>query len=562
MQLALDALDRLVDTLEERGTLSAAEAARALFATASIPDGLACSLLADVTAGDSRLVCAGATVSLTGRRDDPLLEEAEFVVFDLETTGLSAERCQICEFGAVRVRGLEPVDSFQALVNPGVALPEPVARLTGLREQELRRAASVSTVLDRFLSFAGDELLVAHNARFDQRFLERQLVLLHGRRLSEPPLCTAALARRLLEGRLRRVGLASLAYFFGVPTTPCHRALPDAEATAEVLVHLIGLAQERGARRLSDLRALAAPRRRRVYDKRSLARGAPTRPGVYLFRDRHGQVLYVGRARDLRARLRSYFRSERLRPSVEAALLALERIEWRVLGSELEAALEELRLIRELDPPANSRGRRKEHGLYLRRRGEDFTVTKRASELGPFASRRRVTLAARALATSTPEELEGLLRGGPLPRLRSRLLHLAENLRYEEAARLRDRIEALEHVVERLRRLERMRGLELCLIAPAVERNWQKAFFVCGGGVCGVRSLPPGGGARLEIEAGLALCRVARERAGEALTPEQAEDLVLVDGFIRSPPPELAVLPLDAEQIAAHLMGRRFPRAA
>ena len=562
MQLALDALDRLVDTLEERGTLSAAEAARALFATASIPDGLACSLLADVTAGDSRLVCAGATVALTGRRADPLLEEAEFVVFDLETTGLSAERCQICEFGAVRVRGLEPVDSFQALVNPGVALPEPVARLTGLREQELRRAASVSTVLDRFLSFAGDELLVAHNARFDQRFLERQLVLLHGRRLSEPPLCTAALARRLLEGRLRRVGLASLAYFFGVPTTPCHRALPDAEATAEVLVHLIGLAQERGARRLSDLRALAAPRRRRVYDKRSLARGAPTRPGVYLFRDRHGQVLYVGRARDLRARLRSYFRSERLRPSVEAALLALERIEWRVLGSELEAALEELRLIRELDPPANSRGRRKEHGLYLRRRGEDFTVTKRASELGPFASRRRVTLAARALATSTPEELEGLLRGGPLPRLRSRLLHLAENLRYEEAARLRDRIEALEHVVERLRRLERMRGLELCLIAPAVERNWQKAFFVCGGGVCGVRSLPPGGGARLEIEAGLALCRVAREGAAGTLTPEQAEDLLLVDGFIRRPPPELAVLPLDAGQIAAHLMGRRFPRAA
>jgi hypothetical protein len=100
------------------------------------------------------------------------------------------------------------------------------------------------------------------------------------------------------------------------------------------------------------------------------------------------------------------------------------------------------------------------------------------------------------------------------------------------------------------------------LIAPAVERNWQKAFFVCGGGVCGVRSLPPGGGARLEIEAGLALCRVARERAGEALTPEQAEDLLLVDGFIRRPPPELAVLPLYAGQITAHLMDRRFPRAA
>src|ERR687898_1980514 len=467
--------------LEERGSLSAVEAARSLFATSSISEGLACSLLAELTAGDSRLVCAGATVSLAGGRADPLLEEAEFVVFDLETTGLSAARFHICELGAVRVRALEPVESFQSLVNPGVALPEPVARLTGLREQELRCAPSVSSVLKRFRLFAGEDLLVAHNARFDQRFLERQLLRVHGRRLSEPPLCTAALARRLLEGRLRRVGLASLAQFFGVSSRPCHRALPDAEATAEVLVHLVGLAQELGARRLSQLRALAAPRKRRVYDKRSLARGAPTRPGVYLFRDRHGQVLYVGRARDLRARLRSYFRSERQRPSVEAALLALHRIEWRVLDSELEAALEELRLIRQLQPPANSRSRRKEHGLYLRRRGDDFVLSKRPGALGPIVSRRRASLAARALAWSTAEELDVLLQGGPLPRLRERLAHLAECLRFEEAARPPGRIGALEHVVERLGRLDRLRSMEACLIAPAGGPGRRKAFFVCGG---------------------------------------------------------------------------------
>ena len=562
VQLALDSLDRLVDTLEERGPLLAVEAARSLFATSSISDGLARSLLADVTAGDSRIICTGSTVSLAGGLADPLLEEAEFVVFDLETTGLSSVRDRICEVGAVRVRALEPVESFQSLVNPGVALPDTIARLTGLREQELRRAPPIASVLRPFLSFAGDALLVAHNARFDQRFLERQLLLLHGRRLSEPPLCTAALARRLLEGRLRRVGLASLAHFFGVPTRPCHRALPDAEATAQVLAYLIGLAQEIGARRLSDLQALAAPRRRRVYDKRALARGAPTRPGVYLFRDRHEQVLYVGRARDLRARLRSYFRSERQRPSVEAALLALARVEWRVLGSELEAALEELRLIRELEPPANARSRKKEHGLYLRPRGEDFVVSKRPSRLGPIASRRQASLAARALTSSTAEELDDLLRGGPLPRLQARLSRLAEDLRYEEAARLRDRIEALEHVVERLRRLDRLRRMELCLIAPGVEPGWQRAFFVCGGRVCAVRSLAPGGGARLEVGAGLALCRVARGQTEETLTPAQAEDLLLVDGFVRRPPPELTVLPLDVDRIEAELMGRRFSRAA
>jgi DNA polymerase III epsilon subunit family exonuclease len=546
VQLALDSLDRLVDTLEERGPLSAVDAARSLFATSSISDGLACSLLEEVTAGDARVVCSGATVSLVGGQADPTLEEAEFVVFDLETTGLSAERCRICEVGAVRVRGLQLVDSFESLVNPGVALPQQVARLTGLRDPELRRAPSITGVLRRFLAFAGDDLLVAHNARFDQRFLERQLVLRHGRRLSEPPLCTAALARRLLEGRVRRVGLASLAHFFGVPTRPCHRALPDAEATAQVLVRLIGLAQEVGARRLSDLRALAAPRKRRVYDKRALARGAPTRPGVYLFRDRHDQVLYVGRARDLRARLRSYFRSDRQRPSVEAALLALNRIEWRVLGSEFEAALEELRLIRELQPPANSRSRRKEHGVYLKRRGDDFVVTKTPTPLGPIGSRRTASLAARGLASSTPEELAGLLDGGPLPRLRERLAHLSECLRYEEAARLRDRIEALEHVLDRLRRLERLRALEVCVLAPALEGG-RKAFVVAGGAV---RALEPG-----EDATGAA-------PSEGPLTPEQAEDLLLVHGFVRRPPPELTVVPLDAEQITAQLAAKRLPRAA
>jgi len=542
VQLALDALDRLVETLEETGPLSTVEAARSLFATSSISEGLAASLLVDVTAGDSRVVCSGASVSLTGETRDPLLDEAAFVVFDLETTGLSAQRDRICEIGAVRVQGLELVDSFQSLVNPGVALPGPVERLTGLRTAELRRAPPVRKVLPRFLAFAGDDLLVAHNAGFDQRFLERELQVREGRRLSQPPLCTAALARRLLEGRLRKVGLSSLAHFFGVGTTPCHRALPDAEATAEVLLCLIGLAQELGARRLSELRSLAAPRRRRVYGKRALARRAPARPGVYLFRDKHDQVLYVGRARDLRARLRSYFRSERQRPSVEAALLALERIEWRVLGSELEAALEELRLIRELGPPANSRSRRKEHGVYLRPRGDELVVTKQPTELGPLTSRRQASLAARALAFSTAEERERLLEGAPLQRLRERLAYLSESLRYEEAARLRDRLEALERVIDRLRRLAELRQLEACLIAPAAEPGWRKAFFVAGGEVRAVRSLPPGAGARLELAAGAAACSPSAER--EPLTPEQAEELLLLDGFIRRPPPELSVLPL------------------
>jgi DNA polymerase-3 subunit epsilon len=547
MQLALDGLDRLVAALEERGPVPSLEAARLLFASRSVPAGLASTLIAEVCAGDSRIVCTGATVALAGGLD-PLLEEAEFVVFDLETTGLSAQTSRICELGAVRVRALELVDRFQSLVDPRVPLPQPVARLTGLRERDLRGAPRVRTVVGRFLTFAGDAPLVAHNARFDQRFLERQLGRRESLRLAEPPLCTAALARRLLAGRARRVSLSSLSDFFGVSTAPCHRALPDAEATAEVLVRLIELAQELGARRVSELRTLAAPRKRRVRGKRPLIRGAPTRPGVYLFRDRHDQVLYVGRARDLRARLRSYFQGEGQRPSVEAALLALERIEWRILGSELEAALDELRLIRELQPPANSRSRQQDRGVYLRRRGDELVVTKTPTELGPIGSRRQAALAARALAVATPKELEQLLAGGPLPRLRQRLADLTESLRYEEAARLRDRVKALENVLERLRRLEDLRELDACLIAPGVVPGWRKAFFVRAGTLCAIRPLPPGPGARLELDAGLTIARhLPRER--RPLTGGQAEDMLLLGGFVSRPPPELTVVPLGGEHL-------------
>src|SRR4029079_11167891 len=92
---------------------------------------------------------------------------------------------------------------------------------------------------------------------------------------------------------------------------------------------------------LADLVELAAPRARRLHAKRSLVSGAPPRPGVYVFRRRSGVALRVGRARDLRASLRSYFAGGRQRPAVEAALAALENVEWREAGSGAGAGAQE-----------------------------------------------------------------------------------------------------------------------------------------------------------------------------------------------------------------------------
>jgi excinuclease UvrABC nuclease subunit len=274
-----------------------------------------------------------------------------------------------------------------------------------------------------------------------------------------------------------------------------------------------------------------------VHRKRNLAFGAPQRPGVYLFKDAHDQVLYVGRARDIRARLRSYFRSERQRPAVEAALGALDKVEWRVLGSELEAALEELRLIRELRPPANARSARPDRYVYLRRRGDTVVCSSQPTDLGPLKSRRRAQLAARALQGvewETPDEA--------LPKLRAKLKRLARDLRFEDAARLRDRIDALEDVAREIRRVERLRALSVCIVVPGEQEGSRRGFWIAKGQVVCAR--PFAGTQGLEWRAGLA----AVARAEPTLDPAKADDLLAVAIFLRRPPPELEVIPLNLEE--------------
>lgn len=543
MQLTFDAADRLVELIQaRRGAVTTEEAARALFALERAPATLARSLLDDVVAGDARLEWLGGRVGLGGDGSiETPIEAAEIVVFDLETTGLSPTKDRMCEIGAVRVRGLEIAEEFETLVNPGVALPVQIASLTGIRDADLRRAPRAEIAVRRFLAFAGDASLAAHNARFDVGFLGHEVERLTGKRVAAPVLDTVWLARRLLQRRSERFSLASLAHFFGTTWEPCHRALPDALATAEILIALLGLAQERGARTLADVLELAAPRARKLHTKRSLAAGAPTTPGVYLFRDRNDAVLYVGKARDLRARLRSYFSGDRQRPAVEAALGALERIEWRVLGSELEAALEELRLLRELRPPANARATRPDRAVYLERRADKWRVVSTPGPHGPIGSKRRAQLAARALDGFERDDLADAVAP-----LRARLARLARDLRFEDAAKVRDRISALEEVVERVSTLDGLRRSRLCILAPAREPGLRRAFFVAGGRVWS-RALAPGRAGRLEVEAGVA--EVGTHTPSFA--PEDADELLVVSSFLRRPPPEIRVVSLDAAAILA-----------
>jgi hypothetical protein len=345
-----------------------------------------------------------------------------------------------------------------------------------------------------------------------------------GKRLHATVIDTVPLARNLLGRRSPRTSLAALSYFFGVSVQPCHRALPDAQATSEVFLRLLELAQERGASTLSELEELAAPRPRRIHAKRGLVHGAPTRPGVYLFHSADGRVLYVGKARDLRTRLRSYFHTQRQRPTVEAALDEVDRIEWRVLGSELAASLEEVALIRRLRPPANRRTPSPEGYVYLHRRGARVVTSAAPSPHGPLRRKADACRAAQALKGCSPEELDALLDGATPERLREQVSAAVEIGHELDARRLMRQLASLDRVAGELARIERVRRLAVCLLDPG------GAYVVQGGRVTRHDDL----------------AAVPREPMPAVIDADRLDELLVALSFLDSPPPELTVIPLAA----------------
>ena len=126
-----------------------------------------------------------------------------------------------------------------------------MTELTGIDDAMVAESPDIEDALAAFVDFAGQDVLVAHNAPFDLRFLNYERRRLASRYFTQPWLDTLVLARRLLDGQVPRHDLGTLAGWADTSVRPIHRALPDAEATAEVLVVLLGLLTERGSTRWS-----------------------------------------------------------------------------------------------------------------------------------------------------------------------------------------------------------------------------------------------------------------------------------------------------------------------
>ncbi len=186
--------------------------------------------------------------------DKGQLLDGTYVVFDIETTGFSPVKNKIIEIGAVKVVNGEIADRFSTFVNPQVPIPFNIEKLTGIKDDMVIEADVIEDVLPRFLEFVGDAVLVAHNASFDMSF-----IIENAKRMEIPTdftyVDTVALARVLLTGQAKYT-LDAVAKTLGISLENHHRAVDDAEATAEIYVKFLAMLKKDGHENLTQMNEL------------------------------------------------------------------------------------------------------------------------------------------------------------------------------------------------------------------------------------------------------------------------------------------------------------------
>jgi DNA polymerase-3 subunit epsilon len=546
------------------------------------------------------------------------------------------------EVGTVLVGGGELHDRWSSLCRTSAPLRRGIQRLTGITQTMVDGAPSLEDVLPPVAELLRGRVLVAHNAPFDHRVL-RQAFGRIGLEWPDPPvLCTAAMARTMLPLQRRR-GLGVLADALGIEVHAAHRALADAETCAQVLCALFPRLCANAAT-IGDALVMLGPRRRsrrRPMPPGNLLAPAPggaarlgragpgvprggpepdfgelpRDPGVYLFRDDTGRVLYVGKSVSIRSRARAHFA-----PSSPPAAWTRHAtvVDYRTTSSELGALILENRLIKELKPPGNKRlTRRDDRLVYIRCRLDiPFPILEVAGDpaaghavtVGPVRGRR--------LAMELVEQLDSLfgLRhcGRRLPRrdhpsaygqmgrclspclgdldpnlyrrrldevlalfvgdspgaeqpllrhIYSQMRDAAAEQRFERAESLRRRAGRLRTILDRLGGvLEATHARPRLVLAPHPAGGPPEAFWLVGGRLADFGPLDP----RDEVGDLVGRTEVALRRQGRAgevgahVPPDEIDEVRILGSWLASHPdaPQLVLRPAPEREALTHLLQR------
>ena len=502
------------------------------------------------------------------RSTQQLLHDVEFVVIDTETTGLRPGPDRVIEVACVRVRGGEAIDSFQTLINPIRRIPPFIAQFTGITQEMVNDAPTAKEIMPDVMHFIDGAIVVGHNVGFDIGFLSYEAQLI-GRAFPPDGLDTIPLARRFCPG-LKRFKLDMVAAHLNIPTANRHRALGDATVTAAVFLRILELARQQNISTLGQLRrrlqmpvawtgditqtpstekgengradgklaSSAHPTTRptgSIFLNPAWKREFSTKPGVYLMKDENDQVIYVGKAKNLKNRLASYY-SHPLgyTRKMDGLLQSVKDIRTIEMGSELEALLRESEMIKALQPVYNVQLRNYELYPFIkidvqhpfpRVYSSKEVAADGARYFGPFRSRRVVDMTielvqkvfpVRTCIRSLPPQAKvsdpclrlhldrcpGPCRGGVdsneyskvieqvcaflggeredlLERLRRQMHEAAHNLNFERAAWFRDAIRSADEVLIGQRLITgAVEANNLFIVYPSATEGHNELFLI------------------------------------------------------------------------------------
>lgn len=244
------------------------------------------------------------------------LEQINFFVVDVETTGANNKTDRLTDIAVVHVLDGEIIETYSSLINPRQPIPIFIQEMTGITDELVKSAPNEKDVLSEYNSFINkpNSIFVAHNANFDYYFIRNSMIRNFDKFIEHNILCTVKLARKLLP-KTQKVNLTSLTEYFQIPVFMRHRALGDAFATAKALIRMLEILRlEHKIETLEQLRDFKRKSRKRYSVKNprksqllSKISAIPDCQGVFYLYDKNKQIIYQDYSENIRLKLESYF---------------------------------------------------------------------------------------------------------------------------------------------------------------------------------------------------------------------------------------------------------------
>ncbi len=276
-----------------------------------------------------------------------------YAILDIETTGLSPVNDKIIEIAIYIHNGKEVIDEYSTLINPEKNISYNITRITGITNEMVENAPKFWEVAKDIVMLTEGKSLVAHNASFDYNFIRNEFKSL-GYHFSRDRLCTVKLSRKIIPNH-KSYSLGNLCKDLGIEINGRHRAAGDALATVKLFEHLLKISPALGVMDSSKFYHISA----------DVIKGLPEEPGVYYFHDHNGDIIYIGKSKNIRNRVFSHFSNEKSERAIKMCD-EIYNISYELTGSELIALLLESDEIKTQKPKYNRRQRRtvSHYGIY------------------------------------------------------------------------------------------------------------------------------------------------------------------------------------------------------